>query len=62
MFIPYENEQCDHYSIVIALWPSHGLLLYSILLDRIVLASLHYKLSTYNDQVVLLCFKRFLFI
>ena len=39
MFILYENEYCDHYSIVIALWPSYGLLLYSILLDRIVLAS-----------------------
>ena len=39
MFIPCVNEHCGHYFIVIArFWSSHGLLLNSILLDRIVLA------------------------
>ena len=53
MFIPYENEHCDHYSIVIALWPSYGLLLYSILLDRIVLAS--YALQVFLYTMIKLC-------
>ena len=39
MFIPCVNEYCGHYFIVITcFWSSHGLLLNSILLDRIVFA------------------------
>ena len=63
MFIPSVNEHCGHYFILIACLDKPLFIPYSILLDRIVLVSYAItSFSTYNDDIVLLCFKRFLFI
>ena len=53
MFIPSVNEHCGHYVIVMFVWLSHGLLLNSILLDRIVLAS--YALQVFLHTMIMLC-------
>ena len=63
MFIPSENEHCDHYSIVIACMVKPWFYYFiSFCLIALCLLHLHYKFSAYNDQVVLLCFRRYLFI
>ena len=63
MFIPSVNEHCGHYFIVIACLVKPWFISHSILLNRIVLVSYAIaSFSTYNDDTVLLCFKRFLFI
>ena len=63
MFILSVNEHCGHYFIVIACLVKTWFLSHSILLDRIVLVSYAItSFSTYKDDTVLLCFRRFLFI
>ena len=63
MFIPSVNEHCGHYCIVIAYLVKPWFISHSILLDRIVLVSYAItSFSTYSDDTVLLCFRRFLFI
>ena len=63
MFIPSVNEHCGLYFIVIACLVKLWFISHSILLDRIVLVSYAItNFSTYNDDTVLLCFRRFLFI
>ena len=63
MFIPSVNEHCGHYFIVIACLVKPWFISHSILLDCIVLVSYAItSFSTYNDDDVLLCFRRFLFI
>ena len=63
MFIPSVNEHYGHYFIVIACLVKPWFISHSILLDRIVLVSYAItSFSTYNDDTMLLCFKRFLFI
>ena len=63
MFIPSVNEHCGHYFIVIACLVKPWFISHSILLNRIVLVSYAIaSFSTYNDDIVLLCFRRFLFI
>ena len=63
MFIPSVNEHCGHYFIVIACLVKPWFISHSILLDRIVLVSYAItSFSTYNDDIVLLCFRRFLFV
>ena len=63
MFIPSVNEHCGLYFIVIACLVKPWFISYSILLDGIVLVSYAItSFSTYNDDTVLLCFRRFLFI
>ena len=63
MFIPSVNEHCGHYFIVIAYLVKIWFISHSILLDCIVLVSYAIiSFSTYNDDTVLLCFRRFLFI
>ena len=63
MFIPSVNEHCGHYFIVIAYLVKPWFISHSILLDRIVLVSYAItSFSTYNDDTMLLCFRRFLFI
>ena len=63
MFIPSVNEHCGHYFIVIACLVKTWFISRSILLDRIVLVSYAItSFSTYNDDTVLLCFRRFLFL
>ena len=63
MFILSVNEHCGHYFIVIAYMVKPWFISHSILLDRIVLVSYAItSFSTYNDDTVLLCFKRFMFI
>ena len=53
MFISSVNEHCGHYFIVMLIWLSHGLLLNSILLNRIVLAS--YALQVFLHTMIMLC-------
>ena len=61
MFISSMNEHYGHYFIVIACLVKF--ISQSILLDRIVLVSYAItSFSTYNNDTVLLCFRRFLFI
>ena len=63
MFITSVNEHCGHYFIVIACLVKSRFISHFILLDRIVLVSYAItSFSTYNDDAVLLCFRRFLFI
>ena len=63
MFILSVNEHGGHYFIVIAYLVKSWFISHSILLDRIVLVSYAItSFSTYNDDTVLLCFRRFLFI
>ena len=63
MFILSVNEHCGHYFIVIAYMVKPWFISHSILLDRIVLVSYAItSFTTYNDDTVLLCFKRFMFI
>ena len=63
MFIPSVNEHYGHYFIMIACLVKPWFISYSILLDHIVLVSyVITSFSTYNDDTVLLCFRRFLFI
>ena len=63
MFIPNVNKHCGHYFIVIACLVKSWFISHSILLDRIVLVSYAVtSFSTYNDDTMLLCFGRFLFI
>ena len=63
MFILSVNEHCGHYFIVIAGLIKPWFISHSILLDRIVLVSYAItSFTTYNDDTVLLCFKRFMFI
>ena len=52
MCIPSVNEHCGHYFIVMLVWLSHDLLLKSILLDRIVLAS--YALQVFL-HIMIMC-------
>ena len=54
MFTPSVNEYCGHYFVVMLVWLSHDLLLNSILLDRIVLAS--YALQVFLHTMIMLCF------
>ena len=54
MFISSVNEHCGHYFIVMLVWLSHGLLLNSILLDRIVLT--FYALQVFLHTMIMLCF------
>ena len=63
MFIPYVNEHCGHYSLVIAC------MIKSLFIASFHFAWSHYacftwitNFSAYNDQIVLLCFKRYLFL
>ena len=64
MFIPSVNEQCGHYFIVISYLVKPWFFSQFILLNRIVLVS--YAITSfffaYNDDTVLLCFRRFLII
>ena len=63
MFILSVNEHYGHYFIVISCLVKPWFISHSILLDRIVLVS--YAITSfpaYNDDTVLLCFKRFVFI
>ena len=53
MFIPSVNEHYGHYFIAILIWLSHDLLLNSILLDHIVLAS--YALQVFLHTIIILC-------
>ena len=53
MFIPSVNEHCGHYFIVMLVWLSHDLLLNSILLDHIVLAS--YAFQVFLHTMIMLC-------
>ena len=63
MFIPSGNEHCGHYFIVIACLVKPWFISHFILLDRIMLVLYAItSFSTYNDDTVLLCFRRFLFI
>ena len=63
MFILSVNEHCGHYFIVIACLVKPWFISHSILLDHIVLVSYAItSFTTYNDDTVLLCFKRFMFI
>ena len=63
MFILSVNEYCGLYFIVIACLVKPWFISHSILLDRVVLVSYAItNFSTYNDDTVLLCFRRFLFI
>ena len=63
MFILSVNEHYSHYFIVIACLDKPLFSSHSILLDHIVLVSYAITIfSTYNDDTVLLCFRRFLFI
>ena len=63
MFILSVNEYCGLYFIVIACLVKPWFISHSILLDGIVLVSYAItSFSTYNDDTVLLCFRRFLFI
>ena len=63
MFIPSVNKHYGHYFIVIACLVKPWFISHFILLDRIVLVSYAItSFSTYNDDTVLLCFRRFLFI
>ena len=64
---PDVHSKCEwalgSYFIVIACLVKSWFISHSILLDRIVLVSYAItSFSTYNDDIVLLCFKRFLFI
>ena len=60
MFIPSVNKHCDHHFIVIARLVEPWFISHSILLDRIVLVlDAITSFSTYNDDTVLLCFRRF---
>ena len=43
-------------------WSSHGLFLILFYLIALCLPHMPYKFSAYNDQIVLLCFKSYLFI
>ena len=63
MFIQSVNEHYGHYLIVIAYLVKPWFITHSILLDRIVLASYAItSFSTYNDHIVLLFFRRYLFL
>ena len=63
MFIPSVNEHCGHYFIVIAYLVKPWSISHTIVLDRIMLVSYAItSFSTYNDDTMLLFFKRFLFI
>ena len=63
MFISSVNEHYGHYFIVIACLVKPWFISHFILLDRIVLVSYAItSFSTYNDDTVLLCFRRFLFL
>ena len=63
MFIPSVNEHRDHYFIVIACLVKSWFISHSILLNRIMLVSYAItSFSTCNDDTMLLCFRRFLFI
>ena len=53
MFIPSVNKHCGHYFIVMLVWLTHGLLLNSILFDRIVLAL--YALKVFLHTMIMLC-------
>ena len=53
VFIPSVNEHCGHYFIVMLVWLSYGLLLNSILLERIVLAL--YVLQVFLHTMIMLC-------
>ena len=62
MFIQSVNEHYGHYLIVIAYLVKPWFITHSILLDRIVLALYALQVFLHNDHIVLLCFRRFLFI
>ena len=63
MFIPSVNKHCGHYFIVIVCLVKSWFISHSNLLDRIVLVSYAItSFSAYNDDTILLCFRRFLFI
>ena len=53
MFIPSVNEHYGHYFIMMLVWLTHGLLLNSILFDRIVLAL--YALKVFLHTMIMLC-------
>ena len=63
MFIPSVNKHYGHYFIVIACLVKPWFISHSSLLDHIMLVSYAItSFSIYNDDTVLLCFRKFLFI
>ena len=62
MFIPSVNEHYGHYFIVIACLVKPWFVSHSFYLIALGLSHMPYKFSAYNDQIVLLCFRSYLFI
>ena len=63
MFIPYVNEHCGHYSIVIACMVKPWFIaLFHFAWSYCACFICITSFSAYNDQIVLLCFRRYLFL
>ena len=63
IFIPCVNEHCGHYLKWLFIFGQAMLYCFNIyFLITLCLLHMHFKLSTYNDHILLLFFRRYLFL